>query len=669
MDIIQTQKSCQTAYGFISDANKQKFENVRDALKNMPIRKYFDNIENAACHDLCTYLQPPPGLKYALGLGLKFVLQKKIPKNDIERTLRRLQRDVRIKHFFAGEKANDITYSKNLHLPSKWEPPKCHPIIENMLENFATEITQARRCAVQKRHSNITKHQYNILHQMKTSPDFIIWQTDKNLGPAIIERCEYIKRAYTDHLNNTNAYRKLQKGIALQRIRRLLPKKVKKFFWDNVDEFSETEVRYFKRLFTIKHRTPQFYLTCKIHKTPWTTRPVVATCGSIIAGLSTWVDYWLQKVVKTVPTYLKNSAELTKVFSNMSKIEPNSIIFTADATSMYTNIDTTHGIDTIKAYLQEFSNEIPNNLPIDLVVTGLKIVMDNANFQFGENFFEQISGTSMGTPCACSYATIYYGYHERKTIIPRFGSYLKVFKRYIDDGFGILTVPPTLNQDKIWDDFKNSWPFGNLKFTFHKSYNEINFLDLTVYINKNKKLLETSTFQKAMNLYLYLPPKSAHPSGVIKGMIHGCLHTLWKQNSQKENYQKFAKLFFDRLLARGHKKDDITELFLLAAKKFDSKDNDSRLRIKSNAENKASEEKKDRLFLHFEFHPRDISRQTIHKIFERTCLNPNETTCNMNVFPNKFGKVMKIEKATVAYTRAKNIREIVTSSKLYLPNK
>ena len=37
----------------------------------------------------------------------------------------------------------------------------------------------------------------------------------------------------------------------------------------------------------------------------------------------------------------------------------------------------------------------------------------------------------MGTPSACIYATIYYAYHERKTLLPKYK------KNLIDDMFGI----------------------------------------------------------------------------------------------------------------------------------------------------------------------------------------------------------------------------------------
>jgi hypothetical protein len=44
----------------------------------------------------------------------------------------------------------------------------------------------------------------------------------------------------------------------------------------------------------------------------------------------------------------------------------------------------------------------------------------------------------MGTPCACVYAAVAYGYHERRNITPRLSKQvLPYLKRFIDDMLGI----------------------------------------------------------------------------------------------------------------------------------------------------------------------------------------------------------------------------------------
>ena len=45
-------------------------------------------------------------------------------------------------------------------------------------------------------------------------------------------------------------------------------------------------------------------------------------------------------------------------------------------------------------------------------------------------------------------------------------------------------------------------------------------MDLTIKI-KDLDQIDTRTYQKPMNLYLYIPEASAHPRNVMKGMIAG----------------------------------------------------------------------------------------------------------------------------------------------------
>ena len=64
-----------------------------------------------------------------------------------------------------------------------------------------------------------------------------------------------------------------------------------------------------------------------------------------------------------------------------------------------------------------------------------------------------------------------------------------------------------------------------------------------------------------MNLYLYIPPHSAHQPGIVKSLVFGQLQRYWLQNSSTENYKYFSSLLFQRLLDRGHTAKDLTPIF------------------------------------------------------------------------------------------------------------
>ena len=104
--------------------------------------------------------------------------------------------------------------------------------------------------------------------------------------------------------------------------------------------------------------------------------------------------------------------------------------------------------------------------------------------------------------------------------------------------------------------------FGILTWEFEELSNSVDFLDLTITIENNS--IVTKTYQKAMNLYQYIPSTSAHPPGIIKGIIYGLLRNYNFQNTRESDYFNMAKLLFRRHVARGWSKAVMKEYILAA---------------------------------------------------------------------------------------------------------
>ena len=87
----------------------------------------------------------------------------------------------------------------------------------------------------------------------------------------------------------------------------------------------------------------------------------------------------------------------------------------------------------------------------------------------------------------------------------------------------------------------NDWPrsiqpilqsanyFGILRWEVEERCNQIDFLDLTIWINKENRIM-TKTFRKPQNIYQYIPKQSAHPPGVGRAIIFGCMRRYRLQN-------------------------------------------------------------------------------------------------------------------------------------------
>ena len=431
---------------------------------------------------------------------------------------------------------------------------------------------------------------------------------------------------------------------------------------------TQGEAIYFKRFLKVKYRTPQFYITAKLHKSPWKTRPIVSTSGSIMAYLSRWVDYNINQIARKCPTYIKNSLQVKNELESIGKLPQNAVIMSADAVSMYTMIDAEHGLEILTKYLREFGPDLFNS---DATIEALGMVMRNNILQFGDCYFEQLSGTAMGTPVACAYATLYYAYHERTVLLPQFKDHLLYLKRFIDDALVILLLDP--NKPMLLETFKAAWPFGKLDWTFEPANPNINFLDLTIFRDESDSLI-TKTFEKPLNLHLYIPSHSAHPPGVLHGMIFGNLWRFKNQNSRRSDYLAVAKRFYSHLLARGYSEDKIKPIFLKAARIFEEKLLKQKVNHREQQrcnEFELRKERKERIFLHFQYHPKDVSRQRIQTLFHNTCLstkNEHSLQCLQDSSPPEgYGGTLTIKRATVAYSRAPNIRDKVSPSTLFQP--
>ena len=268
----------------------------------------------------------------------------------------------------------------------------------------------------------------------------------------------------------------------------------------------------------------QFYLTLKAHKLkPGQTvdqlksRPIVSCPGSLLHGLGVWVDRKLQEVAQNTISYFRNTLELKKQLL-MLNLPTNARLFTADAVSMYINIPTHTALNLIRKHLAQYQRKHNNEYPQDAVRAGLRLIMTMNIFTFRDLTLKQLNGTAMGTPPAPPYATIYYGIHEEK-FLPHHAQRVNFYRRFIDDVIGIWCPNKNPERDALeWNEFRDKMnAFPGLTWEFSERSKSIDFMDMTISINNSNKI-ETTLFEKRLNLHLYIPPHSAHPPGLLPGI-------------------------------------------------------------------------------------------------------------------------------------------------------
>ena len=92
---------------------------------------------------------------------------------------------------------------------------------------------------------------------------------------------------------------------------------------------------------------------------------------------------------------------------------------------------------------------------------------------------------------------------------------------FIDDVLSIWLVDPDQAGDsRKWASFVALMQdYYGLEWIFEEISKKVNYMDMTILIHEG--WIVTSIYEKAMNLYLYIPPHSAHPPGVLNGLVSG----------------------------------------------------------------------------------------------------------------------------------------------------
>ena len=141
-----------------------------------------------------------------------------------------------------------------------------------------------------------------------------------------------------------------------------------------------------------------------------------------------------------------------------------------------------------------------------------------------------------------------------------------------------------------------------------------------------------------MNLYLYIPPFSAHPPSCFKGLITGELRRYWLQNNPI-NFQNILMKFIQRLVDRGHTLENLVPIITQAAQTLEM----------HNVTNNDSQ-KPNTLYIHWQHHPYGLQRRDIRRIYDKI-LKPH----------------VPYDKMQIAISRPKNLRDILTRAALQMP--
>lgn len=490
----------------------------------------------------------PDEIEYTLAVNHKFILHQEPLKHDVEAAKTALARTIRNRWFFRDKEKTE--FIPKFHVANKyWTPPKASSQIEQGLQAALEMIdAQVHQAFVRLATRPATRkfYNWNAVQEFLEEKNLLVKLTDKNLGLAAFPVSWYDNKVL-EMLADTNTYRPefnldpklLRDKLNDEVLSWKLPPSMDKY----ITQKTLTEI-------------PEFHAIPKVHKTPWTIRPIVPSHSWVTSTTSTVLDHLCQPLLKHMPWIVASSKE---VINHIEKTRIKSTapvwIMTGDVVSFYSNIPPRSCAKITAGLWKEHCSD--STITPHTIRRMCRFIMENNYLSYRGQKFHQINGLAMGTACAPVLANLYAGFYEKRHKIPGQKGVL-LYNRYIDD---ILCLFQGTEEEAVR--FCEKVRLGPLSITWSCSILRNEFLDIEIIKSQDRavRVVDTRLFRKKMNRHLYIPWSSAHPLHVKKGFVKAELTRLTMLCSDAKYFADARQEFYGNLRRRGYPSQTLIEWF------------------------------------------------------------------------------------------------------------
>ena len=275
-------------------------------------------ILNLAFHDLTPpSFTLPPIVRRLLGLSLHFIptplTDTRILQRNWQRSLSDLERTLKLRFLF-GDLTNDSGYIRSLYVRNtSYQPPNRLP------SDIATWFRYARQCLLpirKRRRYNLPRPLRHILQTLRYDDRFTITDSDKNLGPTLLLRTQYIDMCLSHLSLTTHAYRRIP-SMDITVIRNKVSRFHRNLLSSHPELWKESKIithRLDTSTFSRFRALPKLHKLNSAGKWNGSIRPIVLSVGSPTYGLSNWLDYHLRPYLTSTSSYIRDSTQLIKSY-------------------------------------------------------------------------------------------------------------------------------------------------------------------------------------------------------------------------------------------------------------------------------------------------------------------------------------------------------------------
>ena len=126
--------------------------------------------------------------------------------------------------------------------------------------------------------------------------------------------------------------------------------------------------------------------------------------------LSQLIDIILKPFLIHIKSYAQDNLDFLRKCSRKNNDSTAHVTF--DVKGLYISIPHNYGLEAISFWTEKHPESLHSRFLNGFVLESIKIILENNNCTFNDEFYRQISGTAMGTIFAPTYATLTMGYFE-----------------------------------------------------------------------------------------------------------------------------------------------------------------------------------------------------------------------------------------------------------------
>ena len=178
--------------------------------------------------------------------------------------------------------------------------------------------------------SNLSSEEWLALKNLSKRHDIVIKSADKG-GAVVVWRSDLYKEEALRQLSDTSFYAKVEKDLTANN------QKIVKDTIQNLIVKQELPATATNLIITTP-RTSCIYFLPKIHKPNNPGRPIVSACSCPTELISSYLDKIMAPIVKSLPSYIKDSQHALEIFRDFNFFGQDKLIFTMDISSLYTVI-------------------------------------------------------------------------------------------------------------------------------------------------------------------------------------------------------------------------------------------------------------------------------------------------------------------------------------------